>query len=152
MKVYMPISLDISGEILVIGGNHAAFKKIVLLNRYTENIRVVAPEISKEIKKLDCDWREEHYSPAHLEGIRVVYSCSENRKLDLQILKDAHERGILVNIHDVPELCDFVSPAIYRVDGMDVAVSSNARDVKKSIRWRNLIGEFLETLLHRKSG
>lgn len=53
--------------------------------------------------------------------------------------------GVLVNIHDQPELCQFVSPAVYKKVNITVAVGSNAQDVYKAIELRNTIGEFLNT-------
>jgi siroheme synthase (precorrin-2 oxidase/ferrochelatase) len=52
--------------------------------------------------------------------------------------------GVLVNIHDKPELCQFVSPAIYKNGDITVAVGSNARNVYESIRIRNEIQEILK--------
>jgi siroheme synthase-like protein len=75
----------------------------------------------------------------------MFYSCTNNLELDTQIAKDGKEAGVLVNIHDQPALCQFVSPAIYQDGDIRVAVSSNATDVFASIRIRNEIKEFLET-------
>ena len=63
--------------------------------------------------------------------------------MDKQILADGKEMGVLVNIHDKPELCQFVSPAIYKKGKMTVAVASNGENVYESIRLRNTIREFL---------
>jgi precorrin-2 dehydrogenase / sirohydrochlorin ferrochelatase len=73
----------------------------------------------------------------------MLYSCTNNEVLDLQILLDGKEMGVLVNIHDKPELCQFVSPAIFKKGNITVAVGSNATDVYESIKLRNIIGEFL---------
>jgi siroheme synthase-like protein len=73
----------------------------------------------------------------------MLYSCTNNQELDQQILFDGKETGVLVNIHDKPELCQFISPAIYRNGNLSVAVSSNGEDVYESIKLRNIIGEFL---------
>jgi precorrin-2 dehydrogenase/sirohydrochlorin ferrochelatase len=74
----------------------------------------------------------------------MLYSCTNNPVLDEQILADGKEAGVLVNIHDNPALCQFVSPAIYKDGNITVAVASNATDVYEAIRLRNLIQEFLE--------
>ena len=74
----------------------------------------------------------------------MLYSCTNNETLDKQIAQDGREAGVLVNIHDNPALCQFVSPAIYRDGNISVAVSSNAENVYEAIRLRNLIQEYLE--------
>jgi precorrin-2 dehydrogenase/sirohydrochlorin ferrochelatase len=73
----------------------------------------------------------------------MLYSCTNNSELDVQILADGKEMGVLVNIHDKPELCQFVSPAIYKNKNITVAVASNAENVFESIRLRNSIETFL---------
>ncbi|MBL7972526.1 MAG: bifunctional precorrin-2 dehydrogenase/sirohydrochlorin ferrochelatase, partial [Prolixibacteraceae bacterium] len=72
------------------------------------------------------------------------YSCTNDEATDRQVAQDGREAGVLVNIHDNPSLCQFVSPAIYQNKNIAVAVSSNGQDVYESIRLRNLIQEFLE--------
>ncbi len=62
----------------------------------------------------------------------------------MQIKKDAEKLNCLVNVVDDPELCDFISPAIYKENEMTVAVSSNGQNVLKSIEWRNKIEKFIE--------
>ena len=50
----------------------------------------------------------------------------------------------MVNIHDDPELCEFVSPAVYKKNNFTVAVGSDAKDVLKSIELRNKLKEIIE--------
>jgi len=76
----------------------------------------------------------------------MLYSCTNNETLDKQIAQDGRKAGVLVNIHDNPSLCQFVSPAIYQDGNISVAVSSNAENVYEAIRLRNLIQEYLGNL------
>ena len=80
----------------------------------------------------------------------MLYSCTNNETLDRQIASDGKEAGVLVNIHDNPALCQFVSPSIYRDGNISVAVSSNAENVYEAIRLRNQIQEYLENLKNTK--
>lgn len=145
MKNFLPISLDISNQkILIIGGGSSAFKKLKLLQRFDAEIEVVALKVSDDIKTSGVRYYERAYDKALLKNYLMLYSCSNNRKLDEQILKEGKEAGVLVNIHDQPDLCEFVSPAIYKNDNITVAVGSNAQDVYSSIRIRNDIATFLE--------
>ena len=140
----MPVSIDISGQkILLIGGDQSAFKKLKLLQRFNAKIEVLAIDVCNEIKESGVRYFESEYSKEKLKGYFMLYSCTNNYKLDKQILADGKEAGVLVNIHDKPELCQFVSPAIYIKGRMTVAVSSNGEDVYESIRLRNKIQDFL---------
>ena len=86
---------------------------------------------------------ETAYRKELLQGYLMLYSCTNNGQLDQQILADGKEMGVLVNIHDNTNLCQFVSPAIFQNGKITVAVGSNAEDVYESIRIRNIIEEFL---------
>ena len=145
MKNYLPISIDISDQkILIIGGGQSALKKIRILQRFDANLEVVAENIIDKIMSSGIKCYQKRYEKSDLKGYLMLYSCTNNEELDRQIAIDGREAGILVNIHDKPSLCQFVSPAIYKDGNINVAVSSNAQDVYESIRLRNLIQEYLE--------
>lgn len=147
MANYLPIAIDISGQkILIIGGGQSALKKIRILQRFDAQLVVLAENIIEEILVSGVSWAKKTYEKSDLNGYLMVYSCSNNESLDRRIAQDAKEAGVLVNIHDKPSLCQFVSPAIYQDGTIRVAVSSNAEDVYESIRVRNLIQEYLENL------
>ena len=146
-KNFLPISIDISGQkILVIGGGESALKKINILKRFDASIDVIAENISERVVATGVTCIRKIYEKDDLNGYLMLYSCTNNELLDSQIAKDGREAGVLVNIHDNPALCQFVSPAIYQKGNISIAVSSNAQDVFESIRLRNIIQEYLENL------
>ncbi len=146
-KNYLPIAIDISdSKILIIGGGQSALKKIRILQRSGANIEVVAENIIDEVYASGVICRQKRYEKGDLNGYLMLYSCTNNETLDKQIAEDGREAGVLVNVHDNPALCQFVSPAIYRDGKISVAVSSNAENVYEAIRLRNLIQEYLENL------
>ena len=145
-KNYLPIAINIAGEkILIIGGGQSAWKKIQILKRFDAEVEVIALEICDDLRKSDVPYRIKPYEKSDLKGYLMFYSCTNNPELDQQIARDGKEAGVLVNIHDQPELCQFVSPAIYQKDHLRIAVSSNARDVYASIATRNIIRNFFES-------
>lgn len=145
-KNYLPIAINIADEkILIIGGGQSAWNKIKILQRFDADVEVVALHVCDEIKNSGVPFKIKPYEKSDLEGYLMFYSCTNDYELDKQIAKDGREVAVLVNIHDQPDLCQFVSPAIYQNGNIRVAVSSNATDVFASIRIRNEIKEFLET-------
>ncbi len=146
-RKFLPISIDIANsKILIIGGGQSALKKIRILQRSGANIEVVAENIIDEVYASGVICHQKRYEKSDLNGYLMLYSCTNNEALDKQIAEDGIEAGVLVNIHDNPTLCQFVSPAIYRDGNISVAVSSNAENVYEAIRVRNLIQEYLENL------
>lgn len=150
-KNFLPISIDIStSKILIIGGGASALKKIRILLRSSANIDVLAESFVDEIHDLDVVRIQKAYEKNDLTGYFMLYSCTDDELLDRQIAQDGREAGVLVNVHDKPELCQFVSPAIYRDGDISVAVSSNGENVNEAIRLRNVIQDYLENLKTNK--
>jgi precorrin-2 dehydrogenase/sirohydrochlorin ferrochelatase len=146
-RKFLPISIDISNsKILIIGGGQSALKKIKILQRSGANLEVVAENIIDEVYASGLVCHLKKYEKSDLNGYLMLYSCTNNETVDKQIAQDGREAGVLVNIHDNPALCQFVSPAIYQDGNISVAVSSNAENVSEAIRLRNLIQEYLENL------
>lgn len=144
-KNFLPVSINIAGEkILIVGGGDDALKKLRILQRFDAQVEVLAESVCDEIKQSGVKYTEEAYDKKYLIGYLMLYSCLDDDAQDQQIVKDCHEAGVLVNIHDKPALCQFVSPAIYSHGKITVAVGSNGEDVHESIRIRNLIKNKLQ--------
>ena len=141
----MPIAIDVKDKkVLLIGGGKVALHKIDSLLQYANRLEVVAIEVHDEIKKKQLPYKEKPYEESDLEGSVLVYACTNISELNARIKSDAAKRNILVNVVDNPAHCDFVSPAIYRNQYISVAVSSNAKNVYKSVEVRNKIKELLD--------
>jgi len=144
-RKFLPISIDISDrKILIIGGGQCALKKIRILQRSGAQLEVVAENIIDEVYATGVVCFRKKYEKSDLKGYLMLYSCTNNEALEQQIVQDGREAGVLVNIQDKPELCQFVSPAIYQDGNISVAVGSNAENVQEAIRIRNQIQKFLE--------
>ncbi len=146
-KNFLPVAIDISeSKILVVGGGSSALKKIKILLRSQAIIEVISDSFIDEIRELDVKCIQKAYESSDLCGYLMLFACTDDEILDKQIATDGREAGVLVNVHDKPALCQFVSPAIYRYGNISVAVSSNGEDVYEAIRLRNIIQEYLENL------
>lgn len=115
-----------------------ALHKIVLLKRFTNSFRVIAPDILPEIKQIQgVEYVEKVYEPDDLKGFRLVYITTDKTDLNQQIADHAKALGCLVNVADNPSCSDFVSPAIYVDRHMTVAVGSDGKDVLASVKLRD---------------
>lgn len=70
---------------------------------------------------LSADAYEAHV----LEGAYLVVVASDDITLARRVFEDAEARSMLVNVADVPELCNFILPAIARSGPITVAVSTS---------------------------
>lgn len=141
---YLPISLNIQGKkILFVGGGNVCLHKITAVQQFTKNITILSSEFAPEVISLGYTCITKQYETSDLQNYALVYACTNNSQINTQIYADAHAQGIMVNVADNPALCDFISPAIHTQGSITVAVSSGGTDVKKAVRIRNLIREFL---------
>ena len=144
--IFLPVSINITGKkILIVGGGKVALQKIKSLQRFEVHITVVSSASDPEVKRLEKITRiEKNYEPTDLDGYFLIYACTDNKHTNEIIREDCLERNILVCVADTPELCDFISPAIYKMGNTTISVSSNARDAKKSVEIRNHIQRYYE--------
>ena len=98
-----------SHRAVVVGTGETATEKIDALVACGADVAVVAPD---------------DYHPDHLDGAVLVVGVTSDRDLARRIHDDAIERSMLVNIADVPTLCNFILPAITRRGPITVAVST----------------------------
>lgn len=142
---FLPISINIENKkILIIGGGKVGFHKATILNRFTNEATIISPTFHEGFDKLPFQLIQKAYEPDDLAGVFMVYVCTENEILNQEIKQEAEKRGVLASVCDNPPLCDFISPAIYKDDNLTIAVASNARQVKRSIRVRDEIKKQIE--------
>jgi precorrin-2 dehydrogenase/sirohydrochlorin ferrochelatase len=121
-----PIILDLSGRrAVVVGGGEVALRKARALADAGAHVRVVASEFTAafaEDGRFEC--LAARYEKRHLEGALVAVAATDDEAVNRQVAQDARSAGVLVNVVDRPELCDFIVPAQVRRGGLVVAVST----------------------------
>lgn len=145
---FLPIGIRIRDKkILIVGGGRVATHKATVLSRFTDHATVIAPAVCAEIKALPFSWEERPFSEQDLEDADILFVCTDDKELNHRIKALAEKRRILTSVCDDTAYCDFISPAICRqkADYLTIAVSSDARDVKRSIRVRNRINALIQS-------
>ncbi|HEY5593078.1 MAG TPA: bifunctional precorrin-2 dehydrogenase/sirohydrochlorin ferrochelatase [Paludibacter sp.] len=142
---FLPISINVTNrKILLIGGGKVATHKGYIMARFVNQVTVIAPEFTDEIKQLPFTFIEKEYVKTDLFGFFLVYVCTENHELNAQIKVDAEALGILTSVCDAPMLCDFVSPAIHKEGNVTISVGTNGQNAMQSVAIRNQITELIE--------
>jgi len=116
---------------LVIGGGQVALRKIQSLLSYNVKITVLSPSICKQlkavIKKNKIKVIPKYYSKEYIKNYKVIFSATNKREINEQVFKDCKAENKLLNVVDVPELCDFILPAVVRRGDLTISVSSQGR-------------------------
>ncbi len=128
-RYYMPC-IKLSGrDVLVVGGGNIALEKIEGLLECGASVKVIAPEVVDEVDELINDakiaYEKREWVPADLEGMMLVIAATNNTDVNLAVFEAAEARSMLANVVDVPPMCNFILPAIVRMDPVTVAISTS---------------------------
>ena len=136
--------LDLEGRsCLVVGGGAVALEKVRGLLDCGARVTVVAPRIGDELRTLDVELVQRGYRTTDLDGRFLVVAATSIPSLNRRVHEDAETRSLLCNVVDVPELCNFILPAVLRRDPIAIAVSTGGASPALAQRIRDDIAELV---------
>jgi precorrin-2 dehydrogenase/sirohydrochlorin ferrochelatase len=127
-----PMFVKLAGRrCLVVGAGKVGEPKIGALIDTGARIRVVAIDASPAVRewaregKIEVELRP--FSADDLAGIFFTVVATASSSLNESIYREAQRRGVLCNVVDVPEYCDFFYPAVVRRGDLQIAISTAGR-------------------------
>ncbi|MGB6401726.1 MAG: NAD(P)-dependent oxidoreductase, partial [Candidatus Sulfotelmatobacter sp.] len=112
MSRLFPMFVKLEGKrCLVVGAGRVGEPKIGGLIETGARVEVVALEASEAVHqwaaagKITLEIRS--FAPGDLDGTFLAIVATASRDLNSSIYREAQQRGILCNVVDVPEFCDF---------------------------------------------
>jgi siroheme synthase-like protein len=146
-------------KLLIVGGGKIGLEKLqtVLQNSPTTAITLVAPDIILPIRELAAQHAnirllERPYHPNDLEYADLAIVAVNDRTVSETVARQSRAKGILVNVADTPDLCDFYLGSVVRRGNLKIAISTNgksptvARRLKEEIG--NMIPDEMDAVLH----
>jgi siroheme synthase-like protein len=113
---------------VVIGGGDVGLEKVEGLLACDAEVTLVAPEAHPELVRLaeerSIRWEQREYRPEDLEGCLIAIAATADTDVNIRVFDDAEARSMLVNVVDVPPLCNFILPAIVRTGPLAIAIST----------------------------
>jgi precorrin-2 dehydrogenase / sirohydrochlorin ferrochelatase len=114
---------------LVVGGGEIGLEKVEGLLACDGKVVLVAPNAVPELEQLaaegSIEWlRREYAGPADLDRTFIAIAATDDTDVNIRVYEDAERRAMLVNIVDVPPLCNFILPAIVRTGPLAIAIST----------------------------
>jgi siroheme synthase-like protein len=136
--------LRLSGRrCLVVGGGEV--DKVEGLLACGAAVTLVAPEAEPELEQLaregSIQWEQRAYEPADLEGAFLAIASTDDTDVNIRVYEDAEARAMLVNVVDVPPLCNFILPAIVRTGPLAIAISTAGASPALAKRMKREIAE-----------
>jgi siroheme synthase-like protein len=145
-KTFYMACLDLTGRsCLVVGAGPVGLEKVEGLLACGAKVTVVAPEAVDEVRQLaaegSVEWHVRRYERADLEGRFMVVAATSDTDLNVGVFRDAEARAMLVNVVDVPPLCNFILPAIVRTGPIAIAISTSGASPALAKRLKREIAE-----------
>jgi precorrin-2 dehydrogenase / sirohydrochlorin ferrochelatase len=140
-----PVSLDVAGRRAVVVGSAAvALGKADALLDAGALVTVVAdgpPEALQRLEAAGATIAGRGFDPADLDGAFLCVAASDDPGERAAIFAEARARGVLVNLVDDTDHCDFAAPAVVRRGELVIAVSTGGRSPALASRLRRLLEE-----------
>ncbi|MCP4520365.1 MAG: bifunctional precorrin-2 dehydrogenase/sirohydrochlorin ferrochelatase [Cytophagales bacterium] len=138
-------------NLLIVGGGYVGWEKLGMMFRHADNANVtlVAPEIRPEIRNLAKEYPnniqliEREFQEADLQGKDVVLIATCIHDLNKEVHALAKQHGILTNVADTPELCDFYLSSVVKKGDLKIAISSNGKSPTLTKRIREMLEDVL---------
>jgi siroheme synthase-like protein len=134
-------------RLLIVGGGKVGLEKLqgVLQNSPATAITVVAPEIAGPVRELAAQYPnvlllERPYHRCDLESADIAIVAVGDRSVSETVARDAEQAGILVNVADTPDLCDFYLGSIIRKGNLKIAISTNGKSPTIAKRLKEELG------------
>lgn len=126
---HLPVFLNLKGKrTLLVGNGVSAARKADLLLRAGSDLTIVTPELGEELSRLADTFEFTHQSTPvtadDLAGCIVVFGCSGDEAVNQNLCELASAAGIMVNVSDKTESCDFIMPALVDRSPLLIAISS----------------------------
>lgn len=113
---------------LVVGGGDIGLEKVEGLLACGGDVVLVAPDANDALRDLAAEgsiaWEQREYEPGDLEGAFMAIAATDDSEVNIGVYNDAEARAMLVNVVDVPPLCNFILPAIVRTGPLAIAIST----------------------------
>src|SRR4051812_38093873 len=113
---------------VVVGGGDVGLEKVEGLLACDGSVTLIAPDATPPLERLagegSIEWIRREYRTGDLERTFIAIAATNDTDVNIRVYEDAEERAMLVNVVDVPPLCNFILPAIVRTGPLAIAIST----------------------------
>jgi siroheme synthase-like protein len=129
-----------------VGGGEIALEKVEGLLACDGQVTLIAPEAEPALEEYAREgsirWERRVYAGAEdLEGVFMAIAATNDTDVNIAVYDDAERRAMLVNVVDVPPLCNFILPAIVRTGPLAIAISTAGASPALAKRIKRQIAE-----------
>lgn len=134
-------------HVLVVGGGNVAAEKLnaLLNNSPAANIKLVALAITDEVAELltqhNIPYHTRAFEANDTEGIDLVIVAVNDSTSSSNIYQSCRAKGVLTNVADQPERCDFYLGSVVQKGNLKIAISTNGKSPTIAKRIKETLNE-----------
>ncbi|AEW03204.1 ABC transporter permease [Niastella koreensis] len=137
-------------RVLLVGGGKVGTEKLtaILGNSPAAVVTVVAITISDEVCRLASQHpqvvlQERPFNVHDLDNKDVVVIAVNDKEISSGVRNAAKEKGLLVNVADTPDQCDFYLSSIVQKGNLKIAISTNGKSPTMAKRLKEMLHQAL---------
>jgi siroheme synthase-like protein len=134
-------------EVLVIGAGHVGTRKAQQLLVAGATVTVIAEEFLAPLPPGLARVEQRRYRRGDLRGYWLVVSATGDAITNDEIVREADEERVWLNVVDDPERCSFYFMALHRQGDVTIAVTTEGAAPALAQEIRNIVAERLPTNL-----
>lgn len=152
---YYPAFISIKGrKCAVVGGGEVALRKVKILLEQGADVKVISPDLCPGLKHLAGNGEikafPRKYQAGDLQDAFLAFAATDDADVNREMVMEAHEKRVLINVADQPDKCDFIVPSYLRRGDVTIAISTGGKSpaLARKIRTRleKIIGDEYTTL------
>lgn len=142
---YYPIVFDVTDRpCLVVGGGEIALRKVEALAAAGACVSVISPGLDPRIEAIyGVNITRREFQPGDTAGFALVFAATDDRGVNIEISREASERGVPINVVDDPELCSFIVPSVVHRGDLMIAVTTSGKSPTLSKRLRRKLEDII---------
>lgn len=146
-----PVFLKLNNlHTVLVGGGNVGLEKLtaILNNSNYAKVTIISREFLPEIHSLASVYEglniiQKSFTDDDLNTAEVVIAATNDSDLNNYIRQSAHDRKLLINVADKPELCDFYLGSIVQKGDLKLAISTNGKSPTVAKRLKEVLNESL---------
>ncbi len=146
-----PIFLKLNDlHTVLIGAGNVGLEKLaaIVTNSPHARVTIIANDFLPEVHTLASAYSgvkviQKPFADIDLDTADIVVAATNDTTLNTYIRESAHERKLLVNVADKPELCDFYLGSIVQKGDLKLAISTNGKSPTVAKRLKEVLNESL---------
>jgi siroheme synthase-like protein len=140
---------------VLIGAGNVGLEKLtaILHNSNDAKVTVIAKTVVQAVRDLSITYPtitilEKSFEDNDLNNADLVIAATDDSVLNTYIRESAHQRKLLINVADKPDLCDFYLGSIVKKGDLKIGISTNGKSPTIAKRLKEVLNESLPADLH----